>query len=89
MAPVTSHLFSGPLITRFGAAAVLMGDILTFACNLIAWAILFGAEPDTAVAVVGIMPTDVGVESTFPTVMGALAVASRLLKKALATGIVV
>ncbi len=71
MVPVTSLLFSGPLIARFGAATVIVAGIVTFACGLMAWAIFFGAEPNAAVAVVGIMLTGVGVGLTFPTVMGA------------------
>ena len=71
MVPVTSLLFSGPLIARFGAAAVIVAGIVTFACGLMAWAIVFSAESNVIVAVVGIMLTGVGVGLTFPTVMGA------------------
>lgn len=71
MVPVVSLLFSGPLITRFGAAAVIVAGIVTFACGLMLWAIFFGGEPNAALAVVGIMLTGVGVGLTFPTVMGA------------------
>lgn len=71
MVPLTSLLFSGPLIARFGTATAVVTGIITFACGLMAWAIFFDAEPDAALAVVGIILTGVGVGLTFPTVMGA------------------
>jgi MFS family permease len=68
--PVTSLLFGGKLIARFGAAAVVAAGIVLFALGLIWWALLIGIEPNAAVVVVGMVPTGIGVGLTFPTLMG-------------------
>ncbi len=75
MVPVTALAFAGPLITRFGPAAIIIAGILAFASGLIAWAAVFGAEPNVTLALLGMMLTGTGVGLTFPTVMGAGAAA--------------
>jgi EmrB/QacA subfamily drug resistance transporter len=70
LVPVTSLLFSGRLIRRFGAAPVAAAGIILFACGLIGWACLIGPEPNFLWVVVGMVPTGIGVGLTFPTLMG-------------------
>lgn len=70
LVPITSLLFAGRLIARFGAAAVASAGILSFAAGLVVWATLMGAEANVTAVVVGIMLTGIGVGLTFPTLMG-------------------
>jgi EmrB/QacA subfamily drug resistance transporter len=70
LVPITSLLFAGRLIARFGAATVVSAGILCFAAGFAIWATLMGAEPNVAAVVVGIMFTGIGVGLTFPTLMG-------------------
>jgi MFS family permease len=84
LVPVTSLLFAGRLIKRFGAAPVVTAGILFFVAGLIAWATVIGLEPNFALVVVGIVPTGIGVGLTFPTLMGVSAAA--LPSSSFATG---
>ncbi|MEN3350232.1 MAG: hypothetical protein V7632_3867, partial [Bradyrhizobium sp.] len=70
LVPITSLLFAGRLITRFGAAAVVSAGIFSFAAGLVTWATLMGAEANVPAVVVGMMFTGIGVGLTFPTLMG-------------------
>src|SRR6201986_3612848 len=46
MVPITSLLFAGRLIARFGAGAVVTAGIAFFAAGLLIWATLIGAQPN-------------------------------------------
>ena len=70
MVPITSLLFAGRLIARFGAAPVVTAGIVVFAAGLVAWATLIGLEPHPAFVIMGMIPTGIGVGLTFPTLMG-------------------
>jgi EmrB/QacA subfamily drug resistance transporter len=70
LVPITSLLFAGKLIARFGASAVITAGILFFVSGSICWAVLIGLEPNAAVVVLGMVPTGIGVGLTFPTLMG-------------------
>ncbi|RXT39217.1 MFS transporter [Bradyrhizobium betae] len=70
MVPITSLLFAGRLIARFGAAPVVTAGIVVFAAGLVAWATLIGPEPHPAFVIMGMIPTGIGVGLTFPTLMG-------------------
>jgi EmrB/QacA subfamily drug resistance transporter len=70
MVPITSLLFAGRLIARFGAAPVVTAGIVVFAAGLVAWATLIGPEPNSAFVIMGMIPTGIGVGLTFPTLMG-------------------
>ncbi|VIO80046.1 MFS transporter [Bradyrhizobium ivorense] len=70
LVPVTSLLFAGRLIARFGAAAVVAAGIFSFATGVVIWATLMGAESNVPAVVVGMMLIGVGVGLTFPTLMG-------------------
>jgi EmrB/QacA subfamily drug resistance transporter len=70
LVPITSLLFAGRLIARFGAAAVITAGVLFFSAGLAAWATLISAEPNVALVVLGMIPTGIGVGLTFPTLMG-------------------
>ena len=70
LVPITSLLFAGRLIARFGAAAVVTAGILCFAAGLAWWAALIGLQPSAALVIMGMIPTGVGVGLTFPTLMG-------------------
>lgn len=70
MVPVTSLLFSGRLIARFGVATVIALGVICFAGGLIWWAVVLGLEPNMGLAVVGMVLTGVGVGLTLPTMMG-------------------
>ena len=70
MVPITSLLFSGRLIARFGAAPVVAAGILSFAAGLALSALTIGAEPSVPLVVAGMIPTGIGVGLTFPTLMG-------------------
>jgi EmrB/QacA subfamily drug resistance transporter len=70
MVPLTSLLFAGRLIARFGAAAVVTAGILCFGAGLIWWTTMIGLEPSATTVVIGMIPTGIGVGLTFPTLMG-------------------
>jgi EmrB/QacA subfamily drug resistance transporter len=70
LVPLTSLLFAGKLIARFGAAAVITGGVLFFTAGLIVWAALTGAEPNLLTVIGGMIPIGIGVGLTFPTLMG-------------------
>jgi EmrB/QacA subfamily drug resistance transporter len=70
LVPITSLLFAGRLIARFGAAPVVVAGILSFSSGLIFWACIIGGEPSVLAVVIGMVPTGIGVGLTFPTLMG-------------------
>jgi EmrB/QacA subfamily drug resistance transporter len=70
LVPVTSLMFGGKLIERFGAANVVMAGILLLVIGFSFWASSIGLEPNTALVVVGMAINGVGVGLTFPTLMG-------------------
>jgi EmrB/QacA subfamily drug resistance transporter len=70
LVPITSLLFAGRLIARFGAASVVTAGIVIFSAGLIFWASLTGSEPNMLFVVVGMLPAGIGVGLTFPTLMG-------------------
>ena len=84
LVPITSLLFAGKLIARFGAALVIAAGIALFAAGLIGWAVLIDLEPNVAWVVIGVVPTGIGVGLTFPTLMGVSA--SSLPPSSFATG---
>src|SRR5258705_9216868 len=71
LVPVTSLLFSGRLISRFGAAPVIAAGIFSFATGLVWYALAIGPEPNAMIIVIGMILTGIGVGLTFPTLMGA------------------
>jgi EmrB/QacA subfamily drug resistance transporter len=70
LVPITSLLFAGRSIARFGAAAVVAAGIAFFTAGLIVWATLIGSEPSMLTVVGGLVATGIGVGLTFPTLMG-------------------
>jgi len=84
LVPITSLLFSGKLIARFGAAAVVTAGILFFVAGLSYWASVIGLEPNAALVIMGMILTGIGVGLTFPTLMGVAA--SSLRSSSFATG---
>jgi EmrB/QacA subfamily drug resistance transporter len=70
LVPITSLLFAGKLIARFGAASVVTAGIFFFAVGMAFWASMIGLEPNAALIVMGMIPTGIGVGLTFPTLMG-------------------
>ena len=70
LVPITSLLFAGRLIARFGAAPVVTAGIFFFAAGLVLWASFIGLEPNAAFVAMGMIPTGIGVGLTFPTLMG-------------------
>ncbi len=84
LVPITSLLFSGKLIARFGAAAVVTAGIFFFVAGLCYWASVIGLEPNAALVIMGMIPTGIGVGLTFPTLMGVAA--SSLRSSSFATG---
>src|SRR5258706_92469 len=70
LVPVTSLLFSGRLISRFGSAPVIAAGILSIATGLAWYALAIGPEPNAMIIVIGMIPTGIGVGLTFPTLMG-------------------
>jgi hypothetical protein len=71
LVPLTSLLFAGRLIGRFGAARVTALGVIFFASGLGWFAAFVGLEPSMPTAIVGMAFTGIGVGLTFPTVMGA------------------
>ncbi len=84
LVPITSLLFSGKLIARFGAAAVVTAGIFFFVVGLSYWASVIGLQPNAALVIMGMIPTGIGVGLTFPTLMGVAA--SGLRSSSFATG---
>ena len=84
LVPITSLLFSGKLIARFGAAAVVTAGIFCFVAGLSYWASVIRLEPNAALVIMGMIPTGIGVGLTFPTLMGVAA--SGLRSSSFATG---
>jgi EmrB/QacA subfamily drug resistance transporter len=70
LVPITSLLFAGRLIKRFGPAPVVTAGIFCFAFGLICWATTIGLEPNAFAVILGMVPTGIGVGLTFPTLMG-------------------
>ncbi len=70
LVPVTSLLFAGRLLKRFGPAPVISAGICWFLAGLVLYALRIGLEPDGTVLVAGMAMLGVGVGLTFPTVMG-------------------
>lgn len=70
MVPVTSLLLAGRLIGRFGAPAVVVAGLATFAAGVIVWAQLAGPHPDLGFAILCTIPSGIGVGLTLPTLMG-------------------
>ena len=70
LVPITSLLFAGRLIARFGAATVITAGVLVFAAGLVWWALVIGSEPSITLVILGMIPTGIGVGLTFPTLMG-------------------
>ncbi|WMT78685.1 MFS transporter [Bradyrhizobium sp. Ash2021] len=75
LVPITSLLFAGRLIKRFGPAPVITAGIVFFAAGLICWASAIRLEPNAVFVVLGMIPTGIGVGLTFPTLMGVSAAA--------------
>jgi len=71
LVPITSLLFAGKLIQRFGAAPVATAGAVFFAAGAMLWALTVGAEPSVSRIIYGMLCTGVGVGLTFPTLMGA------------------
>ena len=70
LVPITSLLFAGRLIARFGAASVVTAGIFCFALGLASWAVFIGLEANIFLVLLGMIPTGIGVGLTFPTLMG-------------------
>jgi EmrB/QacA subfamily drug resistance transporter len=70
MVPITSLLFAGRLIARFGAAMVVAVGVVIFAAGVIVWAVLAGSQPNLGFAVLCVIPSGIGVGLTLPTLMG-------------------
>jgi MFS family permease len=70
LVPITSLLFAGKLIARFGAAAVVTAGIFFFAAGLACWGAFIGLEANVFVVILGMIPIGIGVGLTFPTLMG-------------------
>jgi EmrB/QacA subfamily drug resistance transporter len=70
LVPITSLLFAGKLIARFGAAAVVTAGIFFFAAGLACWGAFIGLEENVFVVIMGMIPIGIGVGLTFPTLMG-------------------
>lgn len=70
MVPITSLFLAGPLIARFGSAAVVALGLVVFAAGVIVWALLAGPAPDLWFAILFVIPSGIGVGLTLPTLMG-------------------
>jgi EmrB/QacA subfamily drug resistance transporter len=84
LVPITSLLVAGRLIAYFGPAAVIAVGIVFFASGMACWATWTGLEPNTALFVLGMILTGIGVGLAFPTLMGVSA--SGLPSSSFATG---
>lgn len=71
MVPVMSFLAAGPLIRRYGAAAVIIAGSFAFAAGRMWWALSITASPDYLTGVLGgMLLGGVGVGLVLPTMMG-------------------
>lgn len=70
LVPVTSLLFAGRLITRFGAGAVVGAGIFFMAAAFVIWALTIGLTPNAWTIILGMACSGIGVGLTFPTLMG-------------------
>jgi EmrB/QacA subfamily drug resistance transporter len=70
LVPITSLLFAGRLIARFGAAAVIIAGLLCFTAGGVWWAMAASLVPDYVTVIGGMMLIGVGVGLTLPTLMG-------------------
>jgi EmrB/QacA subfamily drug resistance transporter len=84
LVPITSLLFAGRLIARFGAAPVVTAGIGFFVAGLVCWASFITLEPSIAFVLLGMIPSGIGVGLAFPTLMGVAA--SSLPPSSFATG---
>jgi EmrB/QacA subfamily drug resistance transporter len=85
MVPVMSFLAAGPLIRRYGAAAVIIAGSLAFAAGRVWWALAITSEPNYVTgALGGMILGGVGVGLVLPTMMGTATVS--LPAHAFATG---
>jgi EmrB/QacA subfamily drug resistance transporter len=84
LVPITSMLLAGRLIARFGAAPVITVGIAFFTGSLVFWAVVIGPTPSMTLAILGMIPSGIGVGLTFPTLMGVSA--SSLPPSSFATG---
>jgi MFS family permease len=84
LVPITSMLLAGRLIARFGAAPVITVGIAFFTGSLVFWAVVIGSTPSMTLAILGMIPSGIGVGLTFPTLMGVSA--SSLPPSSFATG---
>jgi EmrB/QacA subfamily drug resistance transporter len=70
LVPITSLIFAGKLIERFGAARVVTAGILFVVVGFCIWATFIGLEPNTTLVMVGMAFNGIGVGLAFPTLMG-------------------
>ncbi|EKQ6357997.1 MFS transporter [Pseudomonas aeruginosa] len=70
LVPITSLIFLGKLIDRFGAASIVATGVLLVVLGFCLWASCIGLEANTTLIVVGMAINGVGVGLTFPTLMG-------------------
>jgi len=70
LVPITSLIFLGKLIDRFGTTSVVAAGMLLVVTGFCLWASCIGLEANTALVVVGMAVNGVGVGLTFPTLMG-------------------
>jgi EmrB/QacA subfamily drug resistance transporter len=70
LVPITSMLFAGRLIARFGAALVIAAGIVCMMAGLALWAVFIGTLPNAGFVILGMVPMGIGVGLTFPTLMG-------------------
>lgn len=69
LVPVTSLIFGGRLLQRFGPAPVLSAGLCFFMSGFILYATCIGLQPNGAVVVLGMVPIGIGVGLVFPTIM--------------------
>lgn len=71
LVPITSLMFTGKLIDRFGAAYVVTAGILFVIAGFCTWGAFIGLDSNTTLVVIGMALNGIGVGLTFPTLMGA------------------
>jgi EmrB/QacA subfamily drug resistance transporter len=71
MVPVTSLIFGGRLIARYGVVKVITAGVLLFVAGFVWWAAGATLEPNLAFAMIGLVIIGIGVGLTFPSLMGA------------------
>ena len=69
LVPVTSLLFGGRLLRKFGPARVISAGICFFIAGFFIYALCLGPAPNGAIVVLGMVPTGIGVGLTFPTLL--------------------